>query len=656
MPLGKSKNSPSPTVAPGGFWVQRFSTNAPAQDTRSGVLILDNRESVCQVGADPAYAFWAKTSSGGAAVGGGALSAADSLFLGTLLQWDTINLPTNVPSYTVVRTYTTNVTILHRDTGESGQSTANYRCTVIIQHNAAPLEAVIFPDPPVPVPIPVTKYADWIPAGGADEDTPGTNFTVTVLLRPKGSQDTIAFPSAAAQWSFQLNDVSKEPGICLNFPAKGQAQNPPKPDLRISQTDDLLPVENDGLNARTARADLNATGVTLDCFDYGAYGKLTVIASIPGQGDVKAFVADHPDQDFLTLPQDENLNHIADAWEKAEGRFIGYDTDPACDCADKPSGQACDGDGISLYERYRGFKTKQGWTRLKAHPKYVFVRDQDGLLLETMSNGGTASSAFPSVTQCKVIFLDPDQWTGSGMSDSARVVNFNTSGFGHATDQHGILLVANNSPNPQTPAAWRNAYNSGLPPDKQVDAKVSDMMLGQTLAAPGADPKSPDSPASVYECVIYLGNFPNFLLDMVKYHTAGLLKFQPMLDANSFHALPPEVQDSFRQELAANANAYISSHDPDLQTWYPLMLNLIVTHELCHAVGAAHHEREFDGDWNCVMRYFQMGFRRDGDFPRTPDDRFEIGLRKIWPNGLCAYGNGNPSGSCWKTIRVTDKR
>ena len=102
---------------------------------------------------------------------------------------------------------------------------------------------------------------------------------------------------------------------------------------------------------------------------------------------------------------------------------------------------------------------------------------------------------------------------------------------------------------------------------------------------------------------------------------------------------------------------YMHNHAKEQSEWYGRMLGLIVTHELCHALGTGEHApTETDGSHACVMRYFPTGYYRTEDFPRTPADRFELGLRTTWPNTLCLEGNGQPEGSCWKVVRVSDKR
>ena len=57
---------------------------------------------------------------------------------------------------------------------------------------------------------------------------------------------------------------------------------------------------------------------------------------------------------FLSVPADDNGNHIADQWEKENGIYNkNYAAD--WDEEDVPSGWKTKGDGLSLFEEYRGF-------------------------------------------------------------------------------------------------------------------------------------------------------------------------------------------------------------------------------------------------------------------------------------------------------------
>ena len=241
----------------------------PAQgyDSDADMSNLDPKFRDCEVTPLPTWSVVTKQSSLGVPIGGGGELAAMnvSLYAG-IVHMGAIPLPTNSTSYVVTKTYTTNIVTPYTGSFESGQSVGAYQCTITIQRNPVLLEAVILPDPPPALSLP--NYADWVPSAGPDEDTVGSNFLVRVILRPKGSQDLEARPSAQARFIFHLNKVSREPGICLNYPPKDHAKT--TPDLKIHPTSNLT-VFDDGSSAQTLKGDLSEAGVTVGSFDFGAY-------------------------------------------------------------------------------------------------------------------------------------------------------------------------------------------------------------------------------------------------------------------------------------------------------------------------------------------------------------------------------------------------
>jgi hypothetical protein len=494
------------------------------------------------------------------------------------------------------------------------------------------VEAEIVADP--------DTYPAWVPAAGADEQTRGNNIVVLLQLISQGR---------TAKWTISL-ESSSEPGICLNYPSKKAAKI--TPDLRIEENEEIAWVDEEGTVAET-REMVSQVAVTINCYDYGAFGRLSATADTDDGRTVVAYVKDQPGGRSLSIPCDDNNNQVADQWETSEN-IKGDNFAPEEDCATVPSGQASGGDGISLYERYRGFKTSKGWVRLSPREKHVFVRDADGLLLSTMLHPNSKGRCLPDVTKCKVLFIDANQWTGPGPFAVDRIVNFNTSGFGHAVDQHALHLQVNDESSPMTPAAWRNYYNQDQPAGQQVSGAIDSFVLGQTYPCLDAAPDAKDSPATTYKCVVFRGNFINQALDMVRYHTRDLPEFRQYTDQVAWWAMTPEDQNLAWKLIDDAAQEYLAQHSAEYADWLPRMVGMVTTHELCHGLGTKDHKEVNDGSIYCVMRYFETGSFRTGDFPRTASDRFELGLRKAWPGSLCRGGNGQPGDACWKAVRVSD--
>jgi hypothetical protein len=220
--------------------------------------------------------------------------------------------------------------------------------------------------------IPSSAYASWVPEAGEDEQKPGNTITVRARVYKKG--DPTKSSGKNACFKFQLVDVSKEKGVCLNWPEASDSTD--GFDLKIeAKSNDSLKVAKDGQSAESA-AGLNESNVTITSHDWGAYGKLRVTVVFDDGSTVEAHVPGDPSIHELTLPKDDNGNHIADVWEKLYpiGSFEAQADDDV-----NPKGDNSPGDGLSLYEEYRGFVVQGRHLRTSPVEKDLFVRDDNHL-------------------------------------------------------------------------------------------------------------------------------------------------------------------------------------------------------------------------------------------------------------------------------------
>lgn len=272
---------------------------------------------------------------------------------------------------------------------------------------------------------------------------------------------------------FSLTEVSKEKGVCMNYP-KNANTNPdlffacactqcyknqdPKMtgfNLDEDQTSGAACVEtitSAGDNpkhkhhyqkATTKEAVLEAT-VVVRCEDFGAYGVMTVTAdgteaTNRGDGDKPA--------NKVTIPVDENGNHIADQTPQDKDEF-GNGAKASADEDGIPDGDGYAGDGFTAYEEYRGFIISPEGTggklmhvRTDTFTKDLFIYNPDGLDI----------SLFRRASGLDVYLLpDPDLFNGAAPnSDSSptgetQVVNFNR-GYATGGAQHGLRLVKDTS-------------------------------------------------------------------------------------------------------------------------------------------------------------------------------------------------------------------
>jgi hypothetical protein len=317
-------------------------------------------------------------------------------------------------------------------TGSKGSGTMSFSYTLTFG-NPEEVEAIMIPQPDGN-----PSYEEWMPVGGPDEDTPGNTITVKVVLQKKGQPGST--PAEKAQFKFELENVSKEPGVCLNWPPASPVKKEPDFDLKIVKQQDpqnpqntqnmlLESVGKDGQSAMS-KDKLTEVVLTITSYDWGAWGtlKVTAILDDPQHTPVVAHLKDKPNIEALSIPKDDNGNHIADAWEM--DHVLTGSTQAESDDDDQPQGDNHTGDGLSLYEEYRGFRIKGGHTRTSPALKDLFVWDFDNLGL-----------GYFGASELDVHLLASGEFTQvQGSDPNPLVVNFN-HGFAHLCDVHVLLLM-----------------------------------------------------------------------------------------------------------------------------------------------------------------------------------------------------------------------
>ena len=294
------------------------------------------------------------------------------------------------------------------------------------------LEAVI---------VPHKDYHWWMPEAGKDEKTAGNHLEVTVKVQSKNEKK----PSKQkAKFTFELIDVSKEPGVCMNWPRNGTDDF----DFRIDDLDQELEVKNEGQWAQT-KEHHKEFRIFVKSYDYGAYGKLRVKAETKDGRPISVRVEGQPDQDELIIPLDKNNNHIADKYEK------DFDI-PGNKAADSdedfiPEGDKNRGDGVTLYEEYRGFMTKKN-KHVRSDPakKTLFI-------YSSVPHAEAGIKLFSKQSRIEVFEIDKED-----QMNPSRVINYNHH-YAHKTDQHGLKMVEENM-------ETGTAGGTPLGPPKKVDS------------------------------------------------------------------------------------------------------------------------------------------------------------------------------------------
>lgn len=463
--------------------------------------------------------------------------------------------------------------------------------------NLSEAEAVILPP---------SKYDQWMPEADQDESTPGNDIQIRVVLQKKGQPGKK--PDQKARFVFELAGVSKEKGVCLNAPPKDRAKD--GFDLKIlEERNPQLHVKEDGQSAESDSGQTGAT-VTVTSFDWGAYGHLKVTAKLDDGQQVVAHIQDNNKRTELTLPLDDNGNHVADAWEK---QMLLYEKNLPADWDESwnPDHGMAGGDGISLYEKYRGFEFEQDHERLDLHWKHVFVYDPDELVRSIANTPASASLGTESLIGVRLRYVDDDHWTGRGSArDGKRVVNFNR-GFESAVEQHALDVTADSQEVASTtPADW-------VATEKQAGLKVPATGIGELMRGytfPDGRSLANGPPVMTYRIVVY-----------------------PLL-------IRKDMLESAAATMHEDLPDYIRAHPDEplvsLQKW----MAYVISHEMMHGLGVSHHKPvPTMGNQRCIMRYYHYSLYRDDPF----------GVRSQWPDILC--GRQPKSGNCWEQVVVSDR-
>ncbi|MEW6404533.1 MAG: hypothetical protein AB1649_22275, partial [Chloroflexota bacterium] len=252
------------------------------------------------------------------------------------------------------------VEVRHREEDGAGGHRTTGRITILPDWND------------VEVVVTIDGYEKWRPLGSIKvAGQAGNHLVAKAVLRPKDASASGDLPEVK-QFLFELLDTSREPGVAMNWPKFSIDDSP---DLMLgidasspgalSNEDQCLDVSNPAKNAlgwpsATAR---------VDSYDFGGRSELRVSAEL---ADGRTIVGRLEGQDGtlyteILLPKRLQRRWIAEAW-LTENNVANLSDDD--DNEQEPMGDGFNGDGLTLYEEYRGFavrRMKDG--RVEGDPK-----------------------------------------------------------------------------------------------------------------------------------------------------------------------------------------------------------------------------------------------------------------------------------------------
>jgi len=210
-------------------------------------------------------------------------------------------------------------------------------------------------------------YQQWLPEPKFARSPTAAPLAIQADFKAKKPGD----PVPQGRIDFFLTDVSRHRGECCNYP-RDRAE---KDDLRFAdQQPDNIKIDPDNPTHAYTTEKVEGAVVMVVAEDGGAYGRITARCD-----DLNLLGKYEPlGANYLSLPKDDDGNHIADAWEdanKISGLPLDWDEEQV-------AGQTATGDGISLYREYRGFRVLVGdkpvYQRLSPKDKELFVIDDAG--------------------------------------------------------------------------------------------------------------------------------------------------------------------------------------------------------------------------------------------------------------------------------------
>lgn len=260
-------------------------------------------------------------------------------------------------------------------------------------------------------------YQQWRPQTTAS-GAPGPALAMTATLVSSTGREPL---TGVLSWTWELLGTSKEPGVAMNFPV-GAADA--AFDLELDSTGEALEISPDKQRVfKAVRSGFTDTVQVLPK-DWGAWSELKVTAALTDGRQVVGKLRGST-QENVRLPRRSPSSFIADVWKESTSASGGDGEDLDA----LPDGDGTPGDGLSLYEEYRGFYEEGIHIEGKPNKKDFFIRNK------AMAAALGGIGRFSRLSRLAVHHKLTDTELTVG-----RVINGNHAAGPHVTDQHAIIV------------------------------------------------------------------------------------------------------------------------------------------------------------------------------------------------------------------------
>lgn len=254
------------------------------------------------------------------------------------------------------------------------------------------------------------EYKKWLPG---HPDYAETQSTISIKASfDEGGQEKDSV-------RFEIIKTSRLPGISTNYPLP--ADKPPKELADVyfapqdKQSDPNIKILNDSTAITTQK--VKTATVVLCTRDFGAHAQVQAVSMT----NFERALCPYDNKNRMLVPYDMNANCMADQWEKDMG-IEG--ADKLEDKDQLPAGQGREGDGLSVFEEYRGFicesdvvascdadHTLRSGKLVRTSPlcRDVFVFDADGLFARHVAGDNPAECHWHYVNREQLKLPPQDQ-------------------------------------------------------------------------------------------------------------------------------------------------------------------------------------------------------------------------------------------------------